>query len=156
MKYLKKFYESLDTLSEMSNKDIEDQIEYLSINLKDLQTEIDKLKKILYNRINEVKRPFYRISNDVRYILVFEHRIKAEFGFVGDGIYDLDLDENILRITFEDDVHGLISLNTWNKLKEIMDNYVKDDPFIDYDIDTSRNYLYIYFNHDNHKAELYD
>jgi hypothetical protein len=59
-------------------------------------------------------------------IKVYEDKLRKLFAFVGDGIYDFqyDLKQNHVWIEFHPDPSGRIELSDWNKVDNILKNYI--------------------------------
>lgn len=76
------------------------------------------------HNINEII--FSDINDDE--VRVYLDKIKELFNFVGDGIYDIqyDLKHNHVWIEFYPDTRGYIELSDWNKVDNILKNYLED------------------------------
>jgi hypothetical protein len=154
MKYLKKFYES--NLNELSDKEIEEKLEYLNIDLEDIKSEIRHLTAILSNRKSEVYK-FYEIGteDDNTFIKVYKNKIIELFDFVGEGIDEIEVNEKTVSILFIENTWGGISMDEWIRLEEKVKNIMALDNQLYFDIDAGRNILYFYFHNYDYDVELY-
>ena len=97
---------------------------------EDIREMIDKLKNfkqfVNENITNGNEIIFSDIDEDE--VRVYEDKLRELFGFVGDGIYDIDYDlkHNHVWIEFYPSSFGHIELSDWNKVDNILKKYVDE------------------------------
>ena len=83
----------------------------------------DREQRVLANVSDEEKNVILEIKRDGN-----EDKLRELFGFVGDGIYDIDYDlkHNHVWIEFYPSSFGHIELSDWNKVDSILKKYVDE------------------------------
>jgi hypothetical protein len=112
----------------------------------------------------EIELPISKIVDEE--IRVYSNNIKNILGFVGEGVYEIDVEsfaprmsfnyQNEISIYFNEDSWGGISKEDWNKAAKILDKYVGENGFESYDINPSHNYLKLYFSYNNYPMGDYE
>jgi len=112
----------------------------------------------------KIELPISKIVDEE--IRVYSNNIKNILGFVGEGVYEIDVEsfaprmsfnyQNEISIYFNEDSWGGISKEDWNKAAKILDKYVGENGFEYYDINPSHNYLKLYFSYNNYPMGDYE
>jgi hypothetical protein len=112
----------------------------------------------------EIELPISKIVDEE--IRVYSNNIKNILNFVGEGVYEIDVEsftprmsfdyQNEISIYFNEDSWGGISKEDWNKAAKILDKYVGENGFESYDINPSHNYLKLYFSYNNYPVGDYE
>jgi hypothetical protein len=81
-------------------------------------------------------------------IIISEDNLRDIFDFVGEGIDTVTFkpETNEVRITFNENSIGGISLDEWNKVKNILNKFKGKNGFYDYLINTNHNYIELTFD----------
>ena len=92
-----------------------------------MREQINKIKnfgQFLNENIDKNEIIFCDILDDE--LRVYVDKLRDLFSFVGDGIYDIDYDlkHNHIWIDFYSNMDGRIELSDWNKVDNILENYI--------------------------------
>ena len=132
--------------------------------IKKLENKFEMGGKVKFADGGDLKEPISEIIDEE--IRVYPETIKKLLNFVGEGIYDMDVEswiprmsstyQNEIRIYFSENAWGGISTDEWNKLEKILDQYVGKGGFESYSVNPSSNNLLLEFSDNNYPMGEYD